>query len=83
MIHVRLDVEAYLPVKQEAGACHKSQGGGGARWRALPAFLRRRAMRYEYFVQAHPEDARPHSDLFEGLDVAALDGTRMATDEHG
>lgn len=83
MIHVRLDVEAYLPVKQEAGACHKSQGGGGARWRALPAFLRRRAMRYEHFVQAHPEDARSHSDLFAGLDVAALDGTRMATDEHG
>jgi hypothetical protein len=40
-------------------------------------------MRYEHFMQAHPEDARSHSDLFAGLDVAALEGTRMATDEHG
>jgi len=49
----------------------------------LPAFLHRRAMRYEYFVQAHPEDARSHSDLFADLDVAVLDGARMAMDEHG
>ena len=66
-IHVRLDVEAYQSVKQEAGACHKSQGGGSTRWRMGPRWLIRRAMRYEYFVQAYPEGGRRHRDLFEGL----------------
>jgi LmbE family N-acetylglucosaminyl deacetylase len=64
-IQVRLDVGRYVPVKEEAGRCHQSQGGGGAqRW--LPGFLRRRFMRYEFFVQLVPPGAGPHSDLFEG-----------------
>ena len=67
-IHVRLDVGPYVPVKVQAGACHQSQGGGGAQ-RLLPAFLRRRFMRYEYLVQLEPPGARPHSDLFEGLEI--------------
>ncbi|MBC8446347.1 MAG: PIG-L family deacetylase [Chloroflexi bacterium] len=70
MIHVRLDVEPYVAIKQEAGACHQSQGGGSARWRALPAWLSRRAMRHEHFVQAYPEGGRQHGDLFEGFDFA-------------
>lgn len=70
-IHVRLDVEPYLPVKREAGACHKSQGGGSQRWRTGPRWLRRRSMRYETFVQAYPEQASRRGDLFEGLpDIA-------------
>ena len=39
-IQVRLDVGPYLNVKEQAGACHKSQGGGAVR--VLPSFLRRR-----------------------------------------
>jgi LmbE family N-acetylglucosaminyl deacetylase len=64
-IQVRLDVGPYVPVKEQAGRCHQSQGGGGAqRW--LPAFIRRRFLRYEFFVQFEPPGAGPHSDLFEG-----------------
>jgi LmbE family N-acetylglucosaminyl deacetylase len=66
-IHVRLNVGAYQSVKQEAGACHSSQGGGSRRWRTGPRWLRRRAMQYEYFVQAYPQPERNHNDLFAGL----------------
>jgi len=66
-LHVWLDVEAYESVKLEAGACHRSQGGGSTRWRMGPRWLTRRAMRYEVFVQAYPSGAHKHSDLFEGL----------------
>jgi LmbE family N-acetylglucosaminyl deacetylase len=62
-IHVRLDVRPYLGIKEQASACHRSQGGG-AHW---PAFLGRRAMSYEHFVRAFPPGARRHPDLFEDL----------------
>jgi len=66
-IQVRLDVGPYVPVKVEASACHQSQGGGGVqRW--LPAFIRQRFMRYEFFVQIEPPGAGRHNDLFEVLD---------------
>lgn len=66
-IHVRLDVEAYAAVKREAAACHQSQGGGSQRWRSGPRWLRRRSIRYETFIQAYPQKARRHGDLFERL----------------
>jgi LmbE family N-acetylglucosaminyl deacetylase len=62
-IHVRLDVAPYLPLKEQASACHRSQGGGGA-LRMLPRLLRRRFFRYEHFVQARPPGAGPHDDFF-------------------
>jgi LmbE family N-acetylglucosaminyl deacetylase len=62
-IQVRLDVGRYVPVKEQASACHQSQGGGGAQ-RRLPGFMRRRFMRYEFFVQLEPPGAGPHSSLF-------------------
>lgn len=68
-IHVRLDIGPYLSLKEQASACHQSQGGGGAQ-RVLPTFLRRRFMRHEFFIQAEPPDAGPHHDLFEGLWLA-------------
>jgi LmbE family N-acetylglucosaminyl deacetylase len=66
-LHVRLDVGAYQSIKLKAAACHRSQGGGSRRWQTGPKWLRRRAMRYEYFVLAYPSGGRRHSDLFEGL----------------
>jgi LmbE family N-acetylglucosaminyl deacetylase len=66
-IHVRLDVEAYRSIKEKAGACHTSQGGGSRRWRTGPRWLRRRSMGFEYFVQAHPQPAQKHHELFEGI----------------
>jgi LmbE family N-acetylglucosaminyl deacetylase len=66
-IQVRLDVGRYVSFKEQAGACHQSQGGGGAQ-RFLPAFVRHRFMRYEFLMQIEPPGAGPHSDLFEGLE---------------
>ena len=68
-IQVRLDVGRYVRVKEQASACHRSQGGGGAQ-RRLPAFLRRRFMRYEFYMQIEPAGGGRHSDLFEGLETA-------------
>jgi LmbE family N-acetylglucosaminyl deacetylase len=66
-IHVRLDLRKYLPIREAASACHRSQGGG-AHW---PAFLGRHAMSSECLVQALPPGARRHSDLFAGLEATA------------
>jgi N-acetyl-1-D-myo-inositol-2-amino-2-deoxy-alpha-D-glucopyranoside deacetylase/mycothiol S-conjugate amidase len=69
-IHVRIDVGPYLDVKQQASACHASQGGGGAgpfRW--VPAPLRKRWLREETFMQGFPEPqpaGKPRKDLFNG-----------------
>lgn len=64
-IHVRLQLSTYLEIKQQASACHRSQGGGTMHW---PSFLGRRAMAYEHFIQVLPPGARRHRDLFEGLE---------------
>jgi LmbE family N-acetylglucosaminyl deacetylase len=66
-IHVRLDVSGTVDVKLRASACHRSQGGESRLW---PRFMRRRYLRYEYYVQAQPPDASAHADLFEGVDTA-------------
>lgn len=64
-IAVRLDVKAYLPYKERASACHRSQGGGAPRH--FPNFLSLRAQRTENFVQAYPPNGHRHADLFDGL----------------
>jgi mycothiol S-conjugate amidase len=64
-IHVRLNVHDYLAIKQEAGACHGSQGGGsglstraGRTLRERTIFwLRRRSNNWESFQQLYPEPA--------------------------
>jgi LmbE family N-acetylglucosaminyl deacetylase len=71
-IHVQLEVAPYLGIKERASACHKSQGGGVGGLRLMPGWVRQRLMRYEFFVQARPPDARAHQDLFEGLPVDRL-----------
>jgi LmbE family N-acetylglucosaminyl deacetylase len=68
-IHVRLDVGPFVEIKQQASACHASQGGNRTfRW--LPGFVQRRLQRYEHFAQVSPPDARRHRDLFEGLTIS-------------
>lgn len=64
-IHVRLQLGKYIEIKQQASACHRSQGGGTMHW---PSFLGRRAMACEHFIQVLPPGMRRHRDLFEGLE---------------
>lgn len=54
LIHIRVDVWPYMSVLEQAYACYKSQGGDPLQ-RILPPLLRRRTLRYEYFMQAIPE----------------------------
>jgi mycothiol S-conjugate amidase len=70
-IHVRLRVQAYLTVKQQAGACHGSQGGGGGlSTRVGPTlrdritfWLRRWFVNWESFQQLYPQPVGRRSDL--------------------
>jgi LmbE family N-acetylglucosaminyl deacetylase len=71
-IHVRLDISDYIEVKEQASACHQSQGGGGA-LRFIPGLIRRPLtrllMRFEYFTQARPEPHGVLNDLFEEVEL--------------
>jgi LmbE family N-acetylglucosaminyl deacetylase len=67
-IQVRIDVAPYAAVKEAAGACHRSQGGGAGPQR-MPGFLRRFIQRYEHYQQAYPPGAPRHTDLFDGVEV--------------
>jgi N-acetyl-1-D-myo-inositol-2-amino-2-deoxy-alpha-D-glucopyranoside deacetylase len=66
-IHVRVNVERHLAEKEAAGACHRSQGGGGRLSKGVGGLLWRRAMRYEHFVWAGPGEPESGDDLFSGL----------------
>ncbi len=78
-VHVRLDVGPYLKIKEAAGACHRSQGGGTRRW--MPRWLRRRSLRFEHFTQAYPQPPRRHRDLFEGVREEGPEPVPMALAE--
>jgi N-acetyl-1-D-myo-inositol-2-amino-2-deoxy-alpha-D-glucopyranoside deacetylase/mycothiol S-conjugate amidase len=56
-VHARVDVRAYLDVKQRAAACHASQGGGQEQFRWLPGPIRRRWLGFETFTQGYPVPA--------------------------
>jgi len=68
-VHVRLDVRRYVGLKEEASACHCSQGGDRHRSR-LPAWLRDYLARHETFAQAFPAGAGRHHDLLAGIALA-------------
>lgn len=68
-VHVRLDVRAVSEVKNEAAACHSSQGGGQMR-RGLMGFVSRAFGEHEDYMRAYPpvgENFKRGSDLFEGI----------------
>jgi len=69
-IQVKLDVSGTVDLKLQASACHRSQGGESRLW---PRFLRRRFLRYEYYVQAQPPGAAKQHDLFNGVRYAPPD----------
>lgn len=68
-LHAQIDYRAYWDNKVQAGAEHKSQGGGTSNARALPEAIQRRLMAKEYFIRAVPEtrDGFREKDLFAGL----------------
>ena len=68
-VHVRLDIRSVAEVKQEAGACHASQGGVGMR-RGLMGFMTRLLGEREDYMRAYPpvgSRQRMARDLFEGI----------------
>lgn len=70
LIHTRIDVGDYLDAKREAGAAHRSQGGGTSFQRYLPDFVGRRLFGREEFIRAYPAPASKASaetDLFAGV----------------
>ena len=80
MIQARIDVRAYLQLRTEAGACHRSQGGDrrtATLWNRL--FQRRIAgvSKWDTFIQAYPAP-RPGSPRKADLFAPALASEREA-----
>jgi LmbE family N-acetylglucosaminyl deacetylase len=69
-IHARVDVRPYLAVKDQASACHESQGGGQNSFRWIPQFIQRRYWGSETFTRGVPAPepgAAVERDLFENV----------------
>lgn len=69
-IHARVDVRPYLAIKDQASACHKSQGGDQDRFKWIPQFIQRRYWGAETFTRGlpAPQPGAPlERDLFEGI----------------
>lgn len=68
-VHVRLDIRSVAEIKQEAGACHSSQGGGQMR-RGLMGFVTRVFGEHEDYMRAWPPvdgNFKRLGDLFDGI----------------
>ena len=66
-ITTRVDVSRYLETKQQASACHASQGGGGGIWKNIPRPLRQRLLGNETFTRVYPAPGPgTERDLFAG-----------------
>ena len=67
-VTTRVDVSRYLQTKQQASACHASQGGGGGMMKMVPKPLRQRLMGNEPFARVYPAPGPGvESDLFAGI----------------
>lgn len=69
-VHARIDYRPVAQVRDEASACHESQGSGGAMLNRPLQALRRTLLSYETFMRAYPP-ALPgepiENDLFAGI----------------
>jgi LmbE family N-acetylglucosaminyl deacetylase len=64
-VNAKIDIELYQGIKAAASRAHKSQFGGGPAWmRMLPAFVRTRMMKYDYYTRAYPQPNGVEDDLF-------------------
>lgn len=68
-IHAAINIYPYWERKREAGAQHRSQGGGTSMSRLLPQWLERRLFSTEYFIRAVPPPGEEawDRDLFAGV----------------
>ena len=67
--HVKINIRPVSKIKQEAGACHASQGGIQMR-RGLMGFIAKLFGEQENFMRAHPPvngKTKISRDLFEGI----------------
>ncbi len=68
--HTRVHISRYYGIWDEAGACHKSQGGGRGGW--FPRSLRRYFSPYQTFTRVYPEPTHARideNDMFEGVRI--------------
>jgi N-acetyl-1-D-myo-inositol-2-amino-2-deoxy-alpha-D-glucopyranoside deacetylase len=68
-VHARLDIRSVVEIKNEAGACHNSQGGGQMR-RGLMGFFSRTFGEHEDYMRAYPPvdgNFKRLTDLFDGI----------------
>jgi len=69
-VHARIDYRPVAQVRDEASACHESQGSGGAMLNRPLQALRRTLLSYETFMRAYPPvmPGEPvENDLFAGV----------------
>lgn len=68
-IHARIDCRSVIAIRDEASACHVSQGGESLGRKGPQAFLRRFVGNTETFMRAYPpaEKGLSESDLFQGV----------------
>jgi N-acetyl-1-D-myo-inositol-2-amino-2-deoxy-alpha-D-glucopyranoside deacetylase len=68
-VHVRLDIRSVAEIKNEAGACHSSQGGGQMR-RGLMGLVSKAFGEHEDYMRAFPSvdsGFKRLTDLFNGI----------------
>ncbi len=67
-IHARINYKSIARIRDEAGACHASQGGQEMR-RGLRGWLGRLSPSTETYMRAYPPPVKGHTekDLFEGI----------------
>jgi LmbE family N-acetylglucosaminyl deacetylase len=68
-VHVRLDIRSVAEIKNEAGACHSSQGGGQMR-RGLMGLISKAFGEHEDYMRAFPSvdsGFKRLTDLFNGI----------------
>lgn len=72
-LDARIDIYRYWERKQEAGAQHRSQGGGTSMSRLLPRWLEKRLFRTEYFIRAYPP---PREDTWDRDLLPSVNGQK-------
>lgn len=69
-VHAVIDYKPVLKYKEQASACHASQGGGGISFGIIGWFLRLRGTT-DHFMRAYPppSNKKAEKDFFEGIQI--------------